>query len=102
MRPDRVSYVQENTTSSRQVISFLLLLCQQFSLFALVSILSRVFFHTGWCRLSSAVRQHQQGRAGRQEGVNMGLTCPVLCRFAKWTSGMNSTGCECRSGMVLK
>lgn len=30
------------------------------------------------------------------------LTCPVLCRLAKWTSGMKSTGCECRSGMVLK
>lgn len=29
------------------------------------------------------------------------LTCPALCRFPKWTSGMKRTGWESRSIMVL-
>lgn len=29
-------------------------------------------------------------------------TCPVLCRFPKWTSGMKRTGWESRSVIVLK
>ena len=29
-------------------------------------------------------------------------TCPVLCRFPKWTSGMKRTGWESRSAIVLK
>lgn len=50
--------------------------------------------HEALCKTIQSVSVRQWDRRGS-------LTCPALCRFPKWTSGMKRTGWESRSIMVL-